>query len=91
MTDTSTERVLRMAEALERDGNALVTPGLLRALAAERDALRSILRRVPAALNAAFCAGIEEREGGSVRRQAALLAPEDDLRRDIIAALEPRP
>lgn len=52
-----------------------------------RDDLRDLLARVPSALNSAFGAGIEEREGGSARRQAKMMEPVDKLRADIVAAL----
>ncbi len=53
----------------------------------EREKLDGLLKRVIPALNCAFAAGIEEREGGSARRQAKLLAPERELRADIAAAI----
>ena len=51
------------------------------------DDLRALLARVPSALSNAFGAGIEEREGGSARRQAKLMEPVDALREEIRAAL----
>lgn len=56
-------------------------------LAAERERLLAICRDVPAALNSAFAAGTEECEGGSARRQEKALAPVDDMRKRIRAAL----
>lgn len=47
--------------------------------------LETIVARVPDALSAAFSAGIEERDGGSARRQEKYLAPVEELRRDIAA------
>ena len=54
---------------------------------AERDRLRTLLRRVPASLNAAFAAGTEERENGSARRQRKLMEHVEALRVEIRAVL----
>ena len=54
--------------------------------AALKEAVR-LLERVPGALNGAFAAGTEEREGGSARRQERYSAPGDALRREIPAFL----
>jgi len=54
---------------------------------AERDRLRHIVARIPDALNRAFSAGTEEREGGSARRQDKDLDVVDRLRKDARAAL----
>jgi len=45
------------------------------------------LRKVPSALNRAFAAGMEEREGGSARRQAKELEHVEALRAEIRAIL----
>ena len=49
--------------------------------------LATLLERVPSALNGAFSAGVEEREGGSARRQDKYLQGPESLRREIPAAL----
>lgn len=59
---------------------------------AERiEALEAVLGRIPGALNSAFAAGIEEREGGSERRQLKALEIVEALRADARAALEAKP
>lgn len=47
----------------------------------------NLLRRVHGALNDAFLAGTEEREGGSARRQEARMKSGYELQKDICAAL----
>lgn len=59
----------------------------LEARVAAADALADILVQVPSALNAAFGAGSEEREGGSARRQAKYMEKPEMLRREIPTAL----
>lgn len=46
-----------------------------------------LLRHVPEATRTAFLAGIEEREGGSARRQEKFLVPSETLRRKIPSAI----
>jgi hypothetical protein len=50
-------------------------------------ALTDLLKKVPGALDDAFLAGTEEREGGSTRRQEARMKSGDELRAAIRAAL----
>lgn len=52
---------------------------------------QNLLKRVPGAINSAFAAGTEEREGGSTRRQAKAMAGPETLQceiRDTLAAME---
>lgn len=46
-----------------------------------------LLRNAPEATRTAFLAGIEEREGGSARRQEKFLVPSETLRRKIPSAI----
>jgi len=61
-----------------------------RAAIAELDTLYVVLRKVPNALNRAFSAGTEEREGGSARRQGKDLEVVEALRDEIRTILEAR-
>lgn len=76
----------------EQDARLIAAaPDLAAALAdaLDREArLVEIVRRIPNALNQAFAAGMEEREGGSARRQAKCMEPVEALRADASAALE---
>ena len=60
-----------------------------RAEKAEADLIKAknLLKRVPGAINNAFGAGMEEREGGSGRRQAKYMAGPEILQCEIRAAL----
>jgi hypothetical protein len=49
--------------------------------------LIGLLERVPSALNGAFSAGAEEKEGGSARRQERYAKESDELRREIPEAI----
>lgn len=67
-----------MVAAVEADAaNARHVVRRLRERLLKQDAL---LKQVPGALSAAFNAGVEEREGGSARRQTKFLEPVEVLR-----------
>lgn len=99
--DALVERLRKLARDMERDApydwdeheDVTAAADAITALRAQPDwkamaeRLGEVSARVPSALNSAFGAGIEEREGGSVRRQAKLMEPVDKLRDDIRAAL----
>lgn len=77
-------------EALEEaDRITAAAPDLLAEttrLRAEVKRLREVVARIPKALNDAFAAGAEEREGGSIRRQAKALESVEALRAEARAA-----
>ena len=79
----------------ERADDALALAGqeceqYIKEIASQRnraERAEALLKEVPCALSASFNAGMEEREGGSARRQAKALVPVEKLRREVRAAL----
>ena len=51
------------------------------------DALAEALRAAPGMINRGFAAGVEEREGGSVRRQGKILDKTREYEREIASLL----